>query len=89
MIQKEREETGKQINLKVSTGGKMPSYDYKCPVCEEVEEFTFPLGKAPSEVGTHSPICNMPMKKVISLAAVSFRGSGFFKTDNRKIDVAS
>jgi predicted nucleic acid-binding Zn ribbon protein len=65
----------------------MPLYDYKCPACEEIEEFTFPIGKAPSEIGRHSFECNVPMKRIINPVTVSFKGAGFYKTDNREVNV--
>ena len=62
----------------------MPTYDYKCPSCHEIEEFTHKMNE------TIQPFCykcyhqNKPadMKRVINVGlGVHFKGSGFYETD--------
>lgn len=57
-----------------------PRYDYKCPNCKAhqvvvhdfhaTDEFT-------------CPECESIMRRVISVTPVHFKGSGFYKTDNK------
>ncbi|MBT94437.1 MAG: FmdB family transcriptional regulator [Acidimicrobiaceae bacterium] len=60
----------------------MPTYDYRCDTCEHTFEIfqSFseePLSKCPQE------ICNGVVKKIFSAPGISFKGSGFYKNDNR------
>lgn len=59
----------------------MPVYEYKCTECGqrfEVEQRMTdqPLTSMPGEEHTHA------LKKVFSPVGISFRGSGFYKTDS-------
>lgn len=61
----------------------MPAYDFRCSYCGNTAERSFSILEVP-EVIELCPECQFaPMKKVILPAAVSFHGSGFYKTDNR------
>jgi putative FmdB family regulatory protein len=58
----------------------MPTYEYRCNDCGEhlevVQSFSDePLKKCPS--------CKGKLRKVFSPVGIVFKGSGFYKTDNR------
>jgi len=58
----------------------MPTYQYRCRECghelEVVQAFTDdPLAECPSCAGT--------LRKVFSAVGITFKGSGFYKTDSR------
>jgi|BarGraIncu00222A_1022003.scaffolds.fasta_scaffold71970_2 putative FmdB family regulatory protein len=54
----------------------MPLYEYKCKQCkkhtEHIQKFSDP------EI-TKCPLCGGPLERVISAAAISFKGGGWFK----------
>src|SRR3954468_3180645 len=58
----------------------MPTYEYRCKSCErtlEVQQsFTDPSL-------TECPSCGGDLRKVFGNIAVTFKGSGFYKTDSR------
>ena len=58
----------------------MPTYEYRCKACghelEVVQSFT-------DESLTACPVCAGPLRKVFGSIGVSFKGSGFYKTDSR------
>jgi putative FmdB family regulatory protein len=58
----------------------MPKYEYACRSCgqhlEVVQSFT-------DEPLTECPACGGPLRKVFSAPAITFKGSGFYRTDNR------
>ena len=58
----------------------MPTYQYRCKECdhelEVVQSFT-------DEPLTECPECQGPLKKVYGNVGISFKGSGFYKTDSR------
>ncbi len=58
----------------------MPKYEYACKSCGEhlevVQSFT-------DEPLRECPACGGPLRKVFSVPAVTFKGSGFYRTDNR------
>jgi putative FmdB family regulatory protein len=58
----------------------MPTYEYRCKSCERTHEaqqsFTDPAL-------TECPYCGGELRKVYGNIAVSFKGSGFYKTDSR------
>ena len=61
----------------------MPTYDYKCEICENTFEVfqSFsedPLTNCPNET------CSGSVKKIFSAPGISFKGSGFYKNDSRK-----
>jgi len=58
----------------------MPKYEYACKSCgdrlEVVQKFT-------DDPLTECPACGGVLRKVFSAPAITFKGSGFYKTDNR------
>ena len=58
----------------------MPKYEYACKSCgqhlEVVQSFT-------AEPLTECPACGGTLRKVFSAPAITFKGSGFYRTDNR------
>ena len=58
----------------------MPKYEYACKSCgqhlEVVQSFT-------DEPLTECPACGGQLRKVFSAPAITFKGSGFYRTDNR------
>ena len=58
----------------------MPTYQYRCKDCEHefevVQSFT-------DEPLTECSECGGPLKKVYGNVGISFKGSGFYKTDSR------
>ena len=59
----------------------MPKYEYACKSCGErlevVQSFT-------DDPLTECPTCGGVLRKVVSAPAISFKGKGFYRTDNRK-----
>ncbi len=58
----------------------MPKYEYACKSCGEHLEVVQSFTDAPL---TECPACGGPLRKVFSAPAISFKGSGFYRTDNR------
>jgi len=58
----------------------MPTYEYRCKECGEdlevVQAFT-------DDALTECPNCGGPLRKVFGNIGITFKGSGFYKTDNR------
>ena len=58
----------------------MPTYEYACKSCGEhlevVQSFT-------DDALTECPACAGPLRKVFSAVGITFKGSGFYKTDSR------
>ena len=58
----------------------MPKYEYACKSCGErlevVQSFT-------DDPLTECPACGGVLRKVFSAPAISFKGKGFYRTDNR------
>lgn len=58
----------------------MPTYQYRCKQCghelEVVQSFT-------DDALTTCPECEGALKKVYGNVGISFKGSGFYKTDSR------
>ena len=59
----------------------MPKYEYACKSCGEHLEVVQSFTDAPL---TECPACGGPLRKVFSAPAITFKGSGFYRTDNRK-----
>lgn len=59
----------------------MPTYQYACTDCdhafEQVQSFT-------EDSLTTCPQCEGRLRKVFNAVGVVFKGSGFYRTDNRK-----
>ena len=64
----------------------MPTYQYKCRDCgndlEVVQAFS-------DDALTECPDCNGSLRKVFSAVGISFKGSGFYKTDARSSSSAT
>ena len=56
----------------------MPTYDYRCPACDDVFEVNRPMGSTDSVC---CPACGEIAKKVFSPVGVAFKGTGFHNTD--------
>lgn len=58
----------------------MPVYEYRCSVghqYEKIEGFDAPVEQT-------CPDCGGPARRLLTVPAVIFKGSGFYSTDNRK-----
>jgi putative FmdB family regulatory protein len=58
----------------------MPKYEYACKSCGERLEVVQSFTDAPL---TECPACGGVLRKVFSPPSISFKGSGFYRTDNR------
>jgi putative FmdB family regulatory protein len=60
----------------------MPTYEYACRSCgkhhDVVQSFT-------DDALTTCPSCGGSLRKVFGNIAIAFKGSGFYKTDNRSV----
>ncbi len=58
----------------------MPTYEYRCKDCnhqfDAVQAFT-------DDALTECPACGGALKKVFGSVGITFKGSGFYKTDSR------
>jgi putative FmdB family regulatory protein len=57
----------------------MPKYEYACKSCGNRFEVTQSFSDAPL---TECEACGGPLRKVFSPPSISFKGSGFYRTDN-------
>ena len=64
----------------------MPTYEYACKSCghrlEVVQKFT-------DDPLTECPECEGPLRKVFGNVGITFKGSGFYKTDSRSSSKSS
>jgi putative FmdB family regulatory protein len=58
----------------------MPTYEYRCKKCGEHLEVVQSFSEEPLKV---CPSCKGQLQKVFSPVGIVFKGSGFYKTDNR------
>ncbi|WP_433352688.1 FmdB family zinc ribbon protein [Microtetraspora malaysiensis] len=58
----------------------MPTYQYACTACGEQLEAVQKFSDAPL---TDCPQCAGSLRKVFSAVGIVFKGSGFYRTDNR------
>ncbi|MFA5843645.1 MAG: FmdB family zinc ribbon protein [Coriobacteriia bacterium] len=58
----------------------MPSYDFRCTVCDETFEI---VRRAADRADVTCPKCSSPAKRVFTPVGVHFKGSGFHSTDYR------
>jgi putative FmdB family regulatory protein len=58
----------------------MPTYEYACKSCGEHLEV---VQSFKDEALTECPNCGGPLRKVFGNIGISFKGSGFYKTDSR------
>ena len=59
----------------------MPSYDYKCPVCQT--DYTEIRGILEKEKKTQCEDCRVDYVRIFSTPAVTFNGTGFYATDKK------
>jgi putative FmdB family regulatory protein len=58
----------------------VPTYEYRCKACEH----TFDVVQAFTDAAlTECPNCGGPLRKVFGNVGITFKGSGFYKTDSR------
>jgi len=58
----------------------MPTYEYRCKDCGEHLEV---VQSFKDDALTECPTCKGRLRKVFGNIGVTFKGSGFYKTDNR------
>ena len=58
----------------------MPTYEYRCDACATNFDVVQSFHDDPV---TECPTCGSPVKKVFGSVGIVFKGSGFYKTDNR------
>lgn len=58
----------------------MPTYEYRCGSCDQHVEVVQSFSDDPL---TECGACGGPLRKVFSPVGIVFKGSGFYKTDNR------
>ena len=70
----------------------MPTYDYRCYTCEHTFELFQSFAEDPLSTCTIE-VCNGPgngtVRKIFSAPGISFKGSGFYKNDNRSKSTSS
>ena len=59
----------------------MPTYEYRCKDCGEHLEVVQAFTDDPL---TECPACQGTLRKVFGNIGITFKGSGFYKTDSRK-----
>ena len=64
----------------------MPSYEYRCKGCGHELEVQQSFTDDPL---TECPACQGELRKVFGNIAVTFKGSGFYKTDSRSGSTSS
>jgi len=58
----------------------MPKYEYACKSCGEHLEV---VQSFKDDALTECPSCGGPLRKVFGSIGIAFKGSGFYRTDNR------
>ena len=56
----------------------MPMYEFTCLLCDKTLEMNLTLDATQNVT---CPECQEPMKRSYTFGAVTFNGSGFYKTD--------
>ena len=64
----------------------MPTYEYACRSCGEHLEVVQSFKDEPL---TECPACKGTLRKVFSPIGITFKGSGFYKTDSRSSSSSS
>ena len=64
----------------------MPTYEYRCKDCGEHLEVVQSFS---DDALTECPVCGGNLRKVFGNIGITFKGSGFYKTDSRKSSAAS
>ena len=57
----------------------MPIYEYECSDCKQ--RYAFDRGINDKDPGYECKTCGLSLTRVYSLGAVTFNGSGFYRTD--------
>jgi len=60
----------------------MPTYQYRCAGCNEETTKFWGIQEDVPELFCQA--CNSSLKRVYSSIGVTFNGSGFYRTDNRR-----
>jgi len=64
----------------------MPTYSYKCTVCDTA----FDIQQSFTDASlTECPTCQGKLRKLFSAVGVTFNGSGFYRNDSRKPEKSS
>ncbi len=58
----------------------MPTYEYRCKACDHEFEVVQSFS---DDALTTCPECEGPLKNVFGNVGITFKGSGFYKTDSR------
>jgi putative FmdB family regulatory protein len=58
----------------------MPTYEYRCKECGDELEVVQSFSDDPLDT---CPSCGGPLRKVFAAPGISFKGSGFYKTDSK------
>ncbi|MBG0826340.1 FmdB family transcriptional regulator [Planomonospora sp. ID67723] len=64
----------------------MPTYQYACTACDNQFEI---VQKFTDDALTVCPSCQGELRKVFSAVGIVFKGSGFYRTDNRSSSSSS
>ena len=64
----------------------MPTYEYACKSCGQHLEVVQSFSDDPL---TECPSCEGPLRKVFGSIGITFKGSGFYKTDSRSSSSSS
>jgi putative FmdB family regulatory protein len=64
----------------------VPTYQYACTACTEQFEV---VQKFTDDALTTCPSCEGSLRKVFSAVGIVFKGSGFYRTDNRSSGASS
>lgn len=59
----------------------MARYDYRCSSCGKVFEVEHPMSEHPEIT---CPECGSSCERVFSASGISFKGTGFYNTDERR-----
>lgn len=60
----------------------MPTFDFQCPACQHVFEFSRPFGS--KDIPPCPKCAHKKTEKLMHIPAISFKGDGFYKTDTSK-----
>lgn len=58
----------------------MPTYEYRCTQCDSVLEVVQSIHE---DALTECPTCGGKLRKLFGNVGIVFKGSGFYRTDNR------
>ena len=62
----------------------MARYDYWCPACETFIEVERPMAAGEPEQGQMCAVCGYRMIRQLTVPGITFKGPGFYSTDNPK-----